>query len=125
MHTSDDARIRVHERWDGWRTTEIPFSALRDVRWVQPNGAPRPFLHGTVLCTNVVGAAFDHVCDPSSAPHDVTVCIVRHDLLASVYLELAARVDGSAHAHPAVEPPAASASEQLDRLRRFGYRHHR
>ena|SRR5437762_3634240 len=125
MSTCDEARIRVHERWDSWRTAEIALTALREVYWAQPNGAPRPFLHGTVHCTDLVGEHFAHVCDPASVPHPVVVCILRHDLLGSTYFELATRIDGRSDDNASVELAGLSAAEQLDRLRQFGYRHHR
>ena len=83
-----ELRIRVHDRWDGWRTAEIRLKDIQEVHWFQPNGAPRPFLHGFVLCSDVVNGNLLHECRDDSRPHRLHVCILKSHAVTSAFVQL-------------------------------------
>ena len=93
MALEDDAPIRVHETWDGWRYAEARASGLRDVHWLQPPGAPHPLIHAFVSCTSLSLGSLAHQCDPSSAPHQLRVCVLKRHTTPSAYAALAERAE--------------------------------
>ena len=90
---SSDARIRVHANWRDWRTAEIRLADLHEVQWLHTAGAPHPLLHGYVDCSDIRSGQIPHVCDSSSAPHRLLVCVIRRNVLAAHYEELVHRAD--------------------------------
>lgn len=91
--------VRVRDAWNGWRTAEVPRRMLRDVRWLRPLGAPHALLHAIVpwgpdVITLVAPAG------PRPLPHDVAVCVLRTDVLASTYAVLAHEATAAGTPHP-------------------------
>jgi hypothetical protein len=106
--------IRVHDQWDGWRTGEVRFVDLHDVHWFQPVGAPEPFIHAIVLCTNVLTTDIRHECEPSSVPHRIRVCILKTQVPAPMYGELARLADQrTAGAHDRRSTPMRTSMNRL------------
>jgi len=87
--------IRIHRLWDGWRSAEVPLHNLEGLHWRQPDGAPCAMLHAFVWCTPAINGDLDHDCDGVIASHRLSVCILKHDLLPTLYATLAKRADGA------------------------------
>ena len=85
--------IPIQHRWDGEHAGEVRLVDLRDVHWLQPDGAPQPLIHAFVLCTNIFANQIQHECEHASAPHRLRVCILRTSVPASAYDALARQAD--------------------------------
>lgn len=94
MSAQAEILIRVHQEWDGWRSAEVRLRDLQDVHWHQPTGAPHELIHGSIFCSDVVTGSIPHDCDPRSAPHRLSVCVLKRHAISSAYTELARRADG-------------------------------
>jgi hypothetical protein len=90
MNVTVETRIHVRDTWNGWLGAEVRVDDLKDVHWSQPAGAPRPILHGYVLCTQMHGR-IPHECDAADRPHWLLVCVLRHCVSPSAYAELVRR----------------------------------
>jgi hypothetical protein len=95
MEARDEALIRVHAEWDGWRSAEVRMRDLHDVHWLRPNGAPRRFVHAFISCTDIVSGDIAHRCEAASAPHRLLVCVLKRHAIPDAYAELARRAGGS------------------------------
>lgn len=93
MQPMDDELISVQLAWDDWHTAMVPRSDLRDIHWHQPSRAPRPLLHGYVACSSIVSGNIPHDCQSQSAPHQLSVCILKKHILATVYSDLSRRAN--------------------------------
>jgi hypothetical protein len=91
MDSRDDAVVRVHQEWDGWRSAEVRSSDLRDVHWFQPRRAPQRLVHGYVSCAKVAHD-LQHDCEGTPA-HRLRVCILKRHTVPTTYAELARRAD--------------------------------
>ena len=103
MPAHEDMLIRVLSEWKDWRYAEVRLRDLHGVHWLQPSQAPRPFLHGYTLCTNLVTGEIPHRCDRSGSPHRLLVCILKAHNLPTVFAELGASRRAS---DPATPPDA-------------------
>jgi hypothetical protein len=81
----------VQQDWNGWRKAWAPVSALEDVHWYQPPGAPKPLVHGYVACAALVSGQLPHDC--SSAPHRLLVCVLRQHTGSAVFDALVERAN--------------------------------
>jgi hypothetical protein len=88
----DDTLIRVHCTWNGCRTAEVRLGDLQQLHWFQPQGAPRPILHGSIQCTSIVTGDIPHGCN-LDAVHRLLVCVLKRHALPLPYSELARRAD--------------------------------
>ena len=88
--------VVVQRDWQGWRTATVMLSDLEDIRWLQPNGAPRPMIHAHVTCSKLRPGDLQHDCDLRSAPHHLLVCVLKSHTAPSVFEELARRASTSA-----------------------------
>jgi len=98
MAPYDDVTVSISAPWDDWRSAQVRLDDLCDPHWHQPAGAPRPLLHAYVSCGRIVSGELPHVCDPSSAPHRIRVCILKKHNTSSAYSEVERRAtrDGAA-----------------------------
>ena len=87
----DNAFVVVHREWNGWRNAMVRLAQLREVRWVQPPGAPRPLIHAQVNCGDVHSGDLQHDCEPASAPHPLLVWVLKSHSAPLVFAELARR----------------------------------
>lgn len=105
--TSDDAIVHVRSGWRDWDGAEVRAGDLEDVHWRRPSGAPTRLLHAYLR-----GSSADGPQEPGSrtgVPARVLVCILRHDTVPSLYVELADRASdhrGSDQAADATGRPA-------------------
>jgi hypothetical protein len=95
MQAGDEALIRVHAEWDGWQSAEVRMRDLQDVHWLQPNDAPRRFVHAFISCSAIVSGDIGHRCETASAPHRLLVCVLKRHATAGAYDELVRRAGGS------------------------------
>ena len=98
-----DTLIVVQREWSGWRTGMVPLGNLKEIRWFQPTGAPRPLIHAYVSCTDIHSGDLQHDCELTSAPHRLLVCVLKSHTAPSVFNELARRASRSGDPDPARE----------------------
>jgi hypothetical protein len=91
---SEDTLVVVQADWNGWRTATARVADLEDVRWLQPAGAPRPLIHASIDCSKLVSGHMSHECHAESAPHSLTVCVLKCHTAPRVYEELTRRARG-------------------------------
>ena len=87
--------VVVQRDWNGWRKAMAPVSALEDVHWHQPVGAPRPFIHAYVTCSALVSGDVPHEC-ADGTPHRLLVCVLRQHTAPSVFEQLTRAADSVA-----------------------------
>jgi len=87
--------VVVQRDWNGWRKAMAPVSALEDVHWHQPVGAPRPLIHAYVTCSALVSGDVPHECADGS-PHRLLVCVLRQHTAPSVFEQLTRAADSVA-----------------------------
>ena len=87
--------VSVNAKWNDWRFGNARLSALQDVHWHQPAGAPQPLVHAYVSCADLVVGTLPHACDRSSAPHRIRVCVLKSHNMPDAHAELARQADGS------------------------------
>jgi hypothetical protein len=88
MVTDQGLLVQIRCAWNAWRTAEVPVSDLHDIHWQQPQGAPRPLLHGYVECTEAIRALIPHDCGPAGATHRMLVCVIKRCAAPPAYREL-------------------------------------
>ncbi len=89
LDAAPDLLIVVQRDWNGWQKAMVPLSALEDVHWRQPAGAPRPLIHGYVPCAALVSGHLPHDCTGSGEPHRLLVCLLKCHAAEVVYQRLA------------------------------------
>jgi hypothetical protein len=89
----DDTLIPVHRDWNGWQAAEVRLGDLREIHWLQPQGAPRPLVHAYVSCTSLMNGTIPHDCGAANTPHQLLVCVLKKHIFPSVHRELARRAD--------------------------------
>ena len=85
--------VKVRRRWSDHESLELPAEVLWDLHYRDEAGGvcralPRAFLWAHVWCDQIVQGAFGHVCRDDPAPHDLVVCILRHDNTSATYESL-------------------------------------
>jgi hypothetical protein len=108
--TAADRLVVVRGEWNGWRTAMVRESDLKDAHRWQPPGAPRALVHATVRCDAIVSGDIAHECDVESAPHEMLVCLLKHDVPAKVFETLFRPADARALLHRIVHPTIAVAA---------------
>jgi hypothetical protein len=78
----DGALIAVRQEWNDWRTATYRLRDLSELRWSSRGGGskrrtPQPFVHGYVMCNEMIGGGLAHVCPPGAPPHRLKVCLIR------------------------------------------------
>ncbi len=91
--------VVVQRDWNGWRKAMTPMTALEDVHWHQPAGAPRPLIHAYVSCRDLVSGDVPHDCCGDHAfAHRLLVCVLRQHTAPSVFERLVARANAATSA---------------------------
>lgn len=85
--------VTVQCAWDGWQTATVQASDLEQLHWRQPEGAPRPLVHGYVKCTQLLAGTIAHACNQASRPHRVLVCVLKSRTLPLTFAQLARLAD--------------------------------
>lgn len=93
MGRNDDRLVRVQSKWNEWRNATIRLADIDDVHWFQPTQAPRALLHGYVSCAHLAAGDLPHMCEESSSPHRLRICILKRHTLPEVYRDLVRRAD--------------------------------
>jgi hypothetical protein len=88
--------VTARRRWNAPDATEVPLEVLWDFHFRNEAGGvcramPRAFLHAHVWCDHLSEGAFGHVCRDGPAPHDLLLCLLRHDNEISVYEDCVSR----------------------------------
>jgi hypothetical protein len=94
----DTSRIFVEQSWDGWRIAEVRLADVHDVHWRQPNGAPRPLVHGYISCASILAGSLPHDCERTGGQHRLLVCVLKKHCAPSAYAVIAQRADASVKA---------------------------
>jgi hypothetical protein len=105
--------VVVQREWNGWRTAMVMLTDLEDVRWLQPNGAPRPLIHAYVSCSKLQSGDLQHDCDLMSAPQRLLVCVLKSHTAPYVFENLA-RLASKADARQMPDRSVAIASAERD-----------
>jgi hypothetical protein len=103
--------VVVQQDWKGWRKAMVPLSALRDVHWLQPAGAPQPLIHGYISCRDILSGEVTHECSDDE-PHILLVCVIRSHIAPGVFERLSrqagstrsAELAGGLHTHEVSRP---------------------
>jgi hypothetical protein len=88
-----DVEVVVQTAWNGWRTAMVRLAALENIHWRQPAGACRPLVHALVQCTEIVSGHLEHICDSTTRPHPLLVCVLKSHTLPSIFALLARAAD--------------------------------
>ena len=72
-----DLQVVVQRDWNGWQKAMTPLSALEDIPWRQPAGAPRPLIHAYVACGALVSGDVPHDCAGAGPDHRLLVCVLK------------------------------------------------
>ncbi len=89
--TTHEGLISVQAAWNGWRSAEVRLGDLRDLHWLEPDGAHSRLLHAWIDCSDIVLGSIPHDCTPPSGPHRLRVCVLKSHTLPGIYAQLAAR----------------------------------
>ena len=92
MHARNEPLISIQREWNDWRTAQVPLSALQNVHWFQPSGAPRPLVHGFVSCGDLLTGTIPHECEGTPS-HRLRVCVLKCHTAQDVYADIARRAD--------------------------------
>jgi hypothetical protein len=104
MWRVDDALVRVHGSWSGWRSAEVRLIDLDDVHWSQPPGAPHPLIHAFVPSARLPKGDLTPDGDPGSMRRRILVCVLKRHTIPAAYGVLVRRADARRAA--AQFPPA-------------------
>ena len=116
MKPHGEGAILITAPWNDWRSARVTAKDLLDLHWHQPSGAPKPLLHAYVSCADLFAGELSHVCDASTAPHRIRVCILKRHNTADAYSELASRASSDL---PAPNPrPSGQMGRSLAGLHR-------
>jgi hypothetical protein len=110
MQQSNDVIVRVHESWNGWRSSEVRVDDLQDVRWGRPPAAPHAMIQAWVWCTQLQAGNLVHACDRTPKPHRIPVCVLKHHVIATTYAGLVNRANAGSAAAASTEGVATQRS---------------
>lgn len=79
---ADDTMVNVRRQWNDWSEAVYRLSDIAGLHWDNVSGgvqarAPRSFVHGYVMCDEMVSGAISHSCQHGKGPHRIKVCIVK------------------------------------------------
>ncbi|MBS0394418.1 MAG: hypothetical protein JSR54_07300 [Proteobacteria bacterium] len=89
--------VVIRRRHDDPRSATVAMAGLRDVRRRNEAGGvcgpyPRPLLSARVWCDHVTADDAWHVCEASTAPHELEVVVLESDNPPAVIERVAARM---------------------------------
>lgn len=72
--------VTVRRQWNDWRHATYLLDDIDGLHWSDFSGgimvaAPRPFVHGFVLCDRMLGGELAHSCRHGPPPHKIKVCM--------------------------------------------------
>ncbi len=75
-------KVWVRRQWNDWRLALYRVDQLENVHWDRISGgveavAPQPFLHGYVMCTEMLEGELGHSGVHGPCPHRIKVCITK------------------------------------------------
>jgi hypothetical protein len=84
MTDNDDLIVVVRRRWNDPHSARVPLSVLRElVTKNDPGGVcspiPRPFRYARVWCDQIIDGRAIHACEPTTAPHELQLCVLETD----------------------------------------------
>jgi hypothetical protein len=84
MIDNSDSMVIVRRRWNDPHSARVPLAALRElVIKNDPGGVcgpiPRPFPYARVWCDQLIDGRTIHLCDPTTAPHELQLCVLETD----------------------------------------------
>jgi hypothetical protein len=94
--------VYVRRHWSDYLIGTVRLSSLDGLHMDTKSGgyeggfgvvASRPFLHGYILCTDVVTGAVGHSCRHGPPPHRIKICITQVDNDRRLYAELRRKVE--------------------------------
>jgi hypothetical protein len=97
---NDDTEfVLVRRQWNDRRVAKFRVEDIGDLHWSRLSGgvrsrAPREFLHGYVLCCDMLDGELSHSCRHGRGPHSIKVCVVKKDNAASVFTRLSQLAKG-------------------------------
>ncbi len=86
-----DLLVVVQREWNGWVKAMTPLSALEDVHWHHPAGAPKPLIHAWVRCDALVSGMVPHDCSELGSGHRLLVCVLKCHTAPVAFQQLADR----------------------------------
>lgn len=91
--------VYVRRQWNDFRIARVDIENLAGIHWDRISGgvrapAPRPFLHGYIMCNEVHGT-LAHSCEHGTGPHEIKVAVVKKDNEPLVYDEVLKRFKAS------------------------------
>jgi len=84
--------VFIRRQWNDWRIAKVEFSKLKNLHWSHYSGGvytpcPQPFIHGYVLCTDVIGE-IAHSGMHGPCPHSIKVCVIKKDNDTKIWQEI-------------------------------------
>ena len=85
--------VTVCRHWRDTQKAQVHIDKLTSLRFDSVAGgagvmAPRLFLHGCILCTDLVSGEIAHSGRRGPPPHEIIVCITKRDNKAEIYKRL-------------------------------------
>lgn len=76
--------VWVRRQWNDCRIGKVLLDDISGLHWTDESGgvrarAPRPFLHGYIMCDRILEGEISHSCSHGYGPHEIKVCIVKKD----------------------------------------------
>jgi hypothetical protein len=95
MNDKSDSMVTVRRRWNDSHSAKVPLSALRELIIKNDPGGicspiPRPFPYARVWCDQLIDGRAIHACDPSTAPHELQLCVIEGDNSAAINAQVRA-----------------------------------
>ena len=96
-----DQFVVVRRQWNNKRRARYRLSDFWGARWDNMSGginrsAPRMFIHGYVLCDQLIEGDLAHSCRHGRPPHRIKVCVTKKDNDPAVF----AAIEAQAGANP-------------------------
>jgi hypothetical protein len=76
------ATVSVRRQWNDWKIAQYKLKDIGRLHWSNLSGginatAPQLFVHGYVLCDQMIDGELSHSCRHGPPPHLVKVCITK------------------------------------------------
>lgn len=86
--------LYVRRQWnDTQRVASVPLDCLEKPHWTDISSgvgarAPQEFIHGYIMCDEIVEGGVAHSCKHGPAPHRIKVCVVQKDNEKATFAKL-------------------------------------
>ena len=86
-------KVWVRRQWNDWQFALYRLDQVEDVHWSRVSGggripAPQPFLHGYVMCNDMLEGELAHSGLHGPCPHRIKVCVTKKGNDRAVYAQL-------------------------------------